>query len=526
MIDLRRTLLWNAHLQLVLAWVIVVLANVLAAEHFARLDVTRDRAHSLDEASKRIAGRLEKPLVVRAWFTRGLEAPYNNHERIFRDKLEEFRAYAGGRMRIEIVDPESSPEALKEAQKYGIQPLDYTVRQADRAELRRVWMGAALLYGDQQVVLPSLSDLSSLEYDLASAIHRLERKAEDRPVIGISTGHSEPDLSKPEGPLRTLVEGMAKKALLVAVPLGGPGRVPEEVDALLIIGPQRALSDRALFQVDQFVMRGGALAAFLMNVRPDLKTYRPQGVVSGLEPLLGHWGVRVGRDVVVDRASNGSMRFPVRAGGASGMREISYPLIPRMTDLSPGSVLTAGLDQMLFPFTSTVGLAEELPPGVRGEVLARTTGAAGAVQGLKTVDPTLLGEVFPGEQRGPFPVLVSVTGALRSFYETRPVPPPEEGAPAAQDPPEEAPLVVEGAQTRIVVSGSADMVANNLPFMFNLSDWLVQDTELIGIRSRIAEVSPLRVTTGPERLGWKLFNLLGGPLVLVGWGVLRYWRRK
>ena len=303
--DLRRNLLANAHLQLGLVWAIVVLANLLAAQHFVRLDITRERLHSLDEASKQLAGKLDKPMVVRAWFTRGLEAPYNNHEQVFRDKLDEFRAYAHGKMKIEIVDPESNPEALKDTQRYGIQPLDYTVREADRAELRRIWMGAVLLYGDRQVVLPSLADQSSLEYDLASAIHQLQQRSEERPIIGISTGHNEPDLSKPEGPLRTLVEGLAKKAALVAIPLGGAGQIPKEVDALLIIGPQRPFSDRALYQVDQFVMRGGALGAFLMNVRPDLKTYRPQSVLSGLEPLLGHWGVQVGRNVVVDRVANG-----------------------------------------------------------------------------------------------------------------------------------------------------------------------------------------------------------------------------
>lgn len=524
--DARKNLLFNATAQAILVAFAVLLANTFAAHGFWRLDLSRNRSNSLDQASKVIAGRLDKPLVIKAWFTRGLEAPYNNNEQIFRDKIEEFRVYSQGRLSLSVQDPSLDGEALKEAQKYGLTPLDYTFKKGDRAELRKIWMGAVLLYGEKQEVLPTLTDLSSLEYELSAAIHRLEQKAEERPVVGLATGHGEPDFSKPEGPLRTLIEGLAKKAVLMSVPLGGPGQIPKEIDAMLIIGPQKAYSDRALYQVDQFVMRGGALGVFLMNTRPDMRTLRPLTVISGMEPLLGHYGITVGRNIVIDRTSNGSMRFPVRVGQASGYREINYPLIPRAMDLSRDSVLTSGLDQLLFPFTSTLSIAEDLPPGVTGEVLARSSAASGAVQGLTTVDPTHLNDVQPDEARGPFPILVSLNGGLRSYFETRPVPQPEEGIAAAQDSPEERALMVEGSTTRLVVSGSADMVANNIPFMLNLSDWLVQDTALIGIRGKVADVPPLPGTTATEQLVWKLFNLLMGPIMLLGYGLLRTWRRR
>jgi ABC-type uncharacterized transport system involved in gliding motility auxiliary subunit len=359
-------------------------------------------------------------------------------------------------------------------------------------------------------------------------VHHLEQKAADRPLIGLATAHGEPDFSKPEGPLLTLIEGLAKKASLTAIPLGGPGSLPKDLDALLIVGPQKPYSDRALYQVDQFLMRGGAVGVFLMNTRPDMRTFRPTPVLSGLEPLLGHYGVQVGRNIVLDRVQNSTMRFPVRSNGGSGFREISYPLIPRVNNLSRDSVLTSGLEQMLFPFTSTLTVAETLPPGVKAEVLAQSSASSGSVQGLLTVDPTALGNVLPDEARGPFPVMVSLTGGLRSFYETRPVPQPEEGVPSAdgKEVPEEFPLMVEGASTRLLVAGSADMVANNLPFMFNLADWLVQDTSLIGIRSKSAALPPLKGLSSSEELAWKAFNLVTGPVLLLLYGAFRQWRRR
>ncbi|MFZ5480432.1 MAG: GldG family protein [Myxococcota bacterium] len=530
MTDARRNLLWNVWVQLGLVAAIVVLANVLAVRHFWRLDLTQDRLYSLDEASKNLVGTLDRPLVAKVYFTRGLEAPYNNHEQLVRDKLEELRAYAGGRMKIQVVDPATDPELVKEAQKYGLTQLESTVREADRKELRKIWMGAVLLYGDKQEVLPALTELSSLEYELASAIHRLKTKAEDGPVLAYTVGNGEPDLGRPEGPLTSLVGAIARRFVLQPVQLGGAGTIPEEVDALLVIGPQRPLPDRALYQIDQFVMRGGAVAFFVTGTRPDLRTFRPQRVGSGLEPLVGHYGVRVAKDVVLDRVQNGLMRFPVRQGRQTGYREINYPLIPRATDLSRTNPLVAGLDSLLFPFTSSLSVAEQLPPGVAAEVLARSSASSGSLQGLRTVDPTQFAEIAPDEKRGPFPVLVALTGAQRSFFETRPPPRPDPDAPPvveSETEPEEAPLLVEGGPTRLLVAGSADFVANNPAFMLNLADWLVEDEALIGIRSKIATIPQLRATTANERTGWRLFNLLAGPALLLAFGGARQlWFRR
>ena len=63
-------------------------------------------------------------------------------------------------------------------------------------------------------------------------------------------------------------------------------------------------------------MRGGALGVFATNTKPDMRTLRAQSVYHGLDGLLGHYGVRLNRDLVVDRKQNGVMNFPVRQGKA------------------------------------------------------------------------------------------------------------------------------------------------------------------------------------------------------------------
>ena len=58
-----------------------------------------------------------------------------------------------------------------------------------------------------------------------------------------------------------------------------------------------------------------------------------------------------------------------------------------------------------------------------------------------------------------------------------------------------------GISARIVVGGSADMVANNIALMLNLADWMVQDEGLIEIRAKAIHHRPL-LTQGYDLTLW------------------------
>ena len=281
----RRTLLAHSWAQAGLVLLIVVLTNVWAAGTFLRADLTEDRLYSLDLASRTIMYRLEKPLVAKVYFTGGLQAPYNNHEQALIDKLEDFRAYSRGLMEIEVVDPTNVKELEEEARRFGIEPIQYRYRSSSVTEMKRVFMGVALVYGGRQQILPAVTQLETLEYDLARAVKALVTEEEPK-VIGWTVSSGEPNLLEGQGPLGTIRDRLSEDYVLKAIELGGEGGVDEEVDALFVVGPQRPLTDRALYQLDQFLMRGGALAVFATNTKPDLRTLRPRNVYHGLEPIL------------------------------------------------------------------------------------------------------------------------------------------------------------------------------------------------------------------------------------------------
>jgi len=96
--------------------------------------------------------------------------------------------------------------------------------------------------------------------------------------------------------------------------------------------------------------------------------------------------VDLGDDIVLDRAQNGAMRFPIRVGEKVGYRDINYPLIPKATELSRSSVLVAGLDALLFPFASSLTVGETTP-NLKVDVLAESAGSSGSVANVRSLDP-------------------------------------------------------------------------------------------------------------------------------------------
>ena len=516
----------NSWLQMALVLAIVVLANTWAAGTFWRLDVTEDRLYSLDLTTRALMYRLEKPLTAKVYFTRGLQAPYNNHEQVLVDRLEDLRAYSKGLMEIEVVDPTNIPELEAEAKRFNIQPIQYRYRNNNISEMRKVYMGLALVYGEQQQVIPAITQTQTLEYDLARSIKKLVTD-EERPVLGYTRGHGEPDLSTVQGPVANLYSQLSEDYEVRPVELGGAGPVPEDVDALWVIGPQRPMSARAQYQLDQFVMRGGSLGVFLSNTKPDMRTLRPTAVYHGMEALLGHYGVKLNRDVVVDRARNGVMRFPVRQGKAMVQVPVNYPLIPRASDLNRDSVVVKDLDSMLFPFVSSLEVADPPPQDVTFTTLATSSEASGRIKGVRTIDPNAYKMVDPTEERGQFALLMSLSGTFGSYFVGKDIPDPSAEAMAEggrRDDP--ASMLRESAPARIVVAGSADFVANNVAFLLNLADWMVQDESLIGIRSKRVTLPPLDPVEPGTVNVLKAVNLLGGAGLLLLLGVVRWLGRR
>ena len=178
-------------------WSLVItlaITNLLAVNFWlqpintARLDLTAGRLYSLSETTRNYLDQLQEPLLIRGYFsaqTHPLLAPLVPQ---LRDLLEEFAVAGKGRVRVEIIDPQQSPELEREAgEQYGIHPVAFQTETKYQAAVVNSYFDVLIQYGDQfetlnfqeliEIKARSESDLEvrlrNPEYDVIRAIKKV-----------------------------------------------------------------------------------------------------------------------------------------------------------------------------------------------------------------------------------------------------------------------------------------------------------------------------------------------------------------
>jgi ABC-2 type transport system permease protein len=134
----------------------LLVANLLAANlwlHQAggpRLDLTEGRAYTISLATRNYLGQIEEPLLIRGYFsaqTHPLLAPLVPQ---LRDLLREYEVAGGGRVRVEIIDPQDHPDLEREAgERFGIRPVAFETASKYQAGVVNSYFDILVQYGDR-----------------------------------------------------------------------------------------------------------------------------------------------------------------------------------------------------------------------------------------------------------------------------------------------------------------------------------------------------------------------------------------
>jgi ABC-2 type transport system permease protein len=163
---------------------VVVLINIAGLTLFFRIDLTHNKMYSLSPISKRVAATLTEPLTVKVFFSRDLPAPYNTNELYIRDLLKEYALNNPRHFKVDFYDVSSDSRATNShavtnqqmARDYGIHPVQIQIVEQDELKFRQAYMGLVLIHGDIVERIPTIASTDGLEYQLTTAIQKLNHK--------------------------------------------------------------------------------------------------------------------------------------------------------------------------------------------------------------------------------------------------------------------------------------------------------------------------------------------------------------
>ena len=137
------------------------------------------------------------------------------------------------------------------------------------------------------------------------------------------------------------------------------------------------------------------------------------------------------------------------------------------------------------------------------------------------VAPNHIPQPGPKDPQGPFVLGALLHGSFKSYFTGKAI--PVQGAT----------LVGNSPVTDLVVIGTSHQLDPNLPefpgteaLISNIFSYVAHDEVLIGIRSKGEILRPLKPVSKGVRDVIKVICTLGVPLLVVLWGLWRWWRRQ
>ena len=498
--------------------VILVVLNFVSVRLFGRLDLTRNHVFSLSPASKILMKNLDDKVTIRAYFTEDLPAPYSMNRRLLIDELNEYKAYGGGNLEFEFIDP-STEKAERDAQQQGVAPVQVQVINQDKLEVKKAYMGLVFLYEDKKEIIPVVQNTSTLEYDISSTIKRLTAKSQKK--IGFLSGNGEPALSD----LGQAQAALRKQYQIADVDVTKGKPVPSDIAILMIVAPTSRISEPQKFQIDQYLMRGGRVAFLVNRIEASLQEQYGRPLDTGLDDMLACYGARVNPDLVRD-VQCANVTIMQQQAGFSMQSQVPFPYIPIVSAFDKGNAMVKDLQGLILLFGSsvdTIGLGDK---GLHGEVLFRSSKQSGRQTGVFAFDPMTRWSRDEFPESG-IPLGVLIEGQFHSLYAGKPAP---TDTAAGSIPPPANPLTTS-PETRIVVIGDGDFVKDrstsrdDITFFANLADYLADDAGLIAIRSKDVSEPPLEPVSDGTKQAVKYANMILPPLIVLGYGLFR-WRKR
>lgn len=236
------------------------------------LDLTEHQLFTLSEGSRTIASGLEEPIHLYFYYSKDAakEIPpvVAYHERVL-NVLESYVRHSDGMLVLEQRNPESYSEAEEQAAAHGITGIPIGPEA--------LYFGLAASNSvDDTEVIAFFGDLSGgglgfdkrerfLEYDISRLIYSLAHPKKPRvaflSALELNGTPGNPQMGQQGTPPWRIISEMRRFFDLDVLPLSTQ-RIPEDIDALVLVQP-RQFSEALLYGIDQFVMRGGKLIAFV-----------------------------------------------------------------------------------------------------------------------------------------------------------------------------------------------------------------------------------------------------------------------
>jgi ABC-type uncharacterized transport system involved in gliding motility auxiliary subunit len=443
----RHTLAWSS---IALALILLLSVNLFASSALrnAKADLTQQRLYTMSKGTRTMLRSIDEPISVRLYYSKKLGEAAANYGRYFervRALLQQYHDISRGKLEVAIFDPEPFSDAEDRAVAAGLRG----VRLNQEGEVGYFGLvGTNATDNDATIAFFTTDREPFLEYDITKLIYTLANPK--KRVVGLITGLPLDGGMNPMAMMggdRTLPPQMIMEQIRDFFEVRTLGQdlkeVPTDVDVLMIAQPDQ-LTAEAAYAVDQYVLAGGKVLAFVDPVAEASARSGPMGMgAAPLSPefikLLKAWGVGFDPSKVVGDITT-ARRVQFGGGARPVVTEYVAWLGLDQSSIDPKDVLSGGIERLNLAsagsLTKVEGATTQLTPILHTSPQAMQIPA----QSLQMIpDPVGLLRAYKPEGKA-LMLAVRVAGqASSAFPDGAPLPPQKpDAAKAGGDAPKES----------------------------------------------------------------------------------------
>lgn len=532
---------------LLLLIVALITVNIVSHYFFKRFDLTQDKRYTLSETSLTIIKNIDSPLYVDVFLEGNFPPEFKRLQDETRQLLEEFAAY-NPNIIFNFANPIEKEEeriaVMKQFYERGMQPLNITVEDKGKQTQEVVFPWALASYGDKGAKVALLKNLMGasteqkvissvqhLEFAFAEAFNKISKEKQKK--IAIIKGNGELQDIYIADFLKTVRESY----FLAPFTLDSVSVKPKETlqllkdyDLAIIAKPTETFTENEKQVLDQFIMNGGKTLWLVDNVKADYEDlYSESGTVLAhqnelnLNDLFFKYGIRMNPLLIKDEQATPIKLATGQQGSQTQYQQYLWKFSPFVYP-STNNPLVKNMEGIKFEFVSPIEL---LKNNIEKTVLLTSSEYSKPVGTPAEISLNLVTEETKPEEylgKGLLPVAVLLEGSFTSVYKNRILPFKDSS------------YKTEGVQNKMIVISDGDVIKNqvdkgaplelgfdkwtsqlygNKEFLMNCTNYLLDDTGLINIRSKDVHLPLLDKQKVYENYTWAQLVTIGLPIVIL-----------
>lgn len=561
-----------------LLWVIlgIVAINILSSVLFFRIDLTKDKRHSLSESTIQMLENLEDRVYIRVYL-KGKDQPadYQLFAKEVERMLQDFRSYSKN-IYFEFIDPleDKTPEEvssiLGEFEKKGLSPIPISREDAHGYSTHTVIPGAIVSYKNHEypaklvVADPAGVDwlqysIEELEYNLISPVRRLMKS--EKPNVAFLDGHGELDfystfwtamqLQRFYNVSRITLDGKINCLRNISIADSSSQTLAlgdNKFDVLIVAQPTEPFKEYDKYIIDQFIMRGGKVLWLIDNTTASLDSLQttPEFFATPrslyINDLFFTYGVRINPNLIQDLSC---MPIPQQVGMIGDQPQYKFMAFPYSLDIVNFSdhPIVRDIKEIKSDFAGSIDLVGKNDRLVKKVLM--TSSERSKLVPTPSIVTLKVGLTKPNMQEYAFrnlPIAVLVEGEFESAFKGI--------LPTEFDTIKELDYRSKSVPTRQIFISDGDIIRNpfdkkrnqpypagydiytrtmfdNTPFIVNCINYLCADEDLLQLRAKTFKIGSLdNEKVRRHKTILSILNIALPLLLIAIMGTILIWTRK